>query len=63
MKSFLKKDKRNVIHFWYYSSKAEWPRHKLVDDQVKAANNVLTLSSRNYFLFSRKKEYNNICKE
>jgi len=63
MKFFLEKDKRNVIHFWYYPSKAEWPRHKLVDDQVKAANNVLTLPSRNSFLFSRKKKCNNICKE
>jgi len=24
---YLKKDDRNKIHFWYYPSKAKWPRH------------------------------------
>jgi len=27
IKTFLSKDSRNKIHFWYYFSKAEWPRH------------------------------------
>jgi len=62
-KSFLDKDKRNTIYFWYCPSKTEWPRHKLVNDQVKAAVNTPTLSNRCSYLFSKKKEYNNILKE
>jgi len=63
IKTFLEKDRRNAIHFWYCSSKAEWPRHKLVNDQVKAAIDAPTLPSRNSFLFSKKKEYDDILKE
>jgi len=63
LQSFLGKDKRNAIHFWYCPSKVEWPRHKLVDDQVKAANDTPTLPSRNSFLFSRKKECDDTLKE
>jgi len=32
IKTFLSKDGRNKIHFWYCSSKAEWSKHQLVDD-------------------------------
>jgi len=32
IKSFLSKDSRNKIHFWYCPSKAKWLRHKLIDD-------------------------------
>jgi len=38
VKTFLSKDGRNKICFWYCPSRAEWPRHKLVDDQVKASS-------------------------
>jgi len=38
-------------------------RHKLVDDQVKATASTPTLPSKNSFLFSRKKECDNILKE
>jgi len=62
-KTFLNKDGKNKIHFWYYPSKAEWPRYKLVDDQVKANTCNPTLSSKKSYLFSKKKKYNNIfCK-
>jgi len=60
IKSFFSKDKRNKIHFWYCPSKAEWPRHKLVNDQVKANACVPTFSSKDSHLFSQKKEYDNI---
>ena len=32
IETFLSKDGRNKIHFWFCPSKAKWPRHKLVDD-------------------------------
>jgi len=32
VKTFLSKSGRNKIHFWYCPSRAEWPKHKLVDD-------------------------------
>ena len=38
-------------------------RHKLVDDQVKATDNTLILPSRNSYLFSKKKKYDDIIKE
>jgi len=60
IKTFLSKDGRNKIHFWYCPSKAEWPRHKLVDDQVKASSCNPTFPSKESHLFSRKKECNNI---
>ena len=56
IKLFLGRDRQNIIYFWYCPSKAKWPRHKLVDNQVKAVNDTLTFSSKNTFLFSRKKE-------
>jgi len=63
IKTFLSKDGRNKICFWYCPSKAKWPRHKLVDDQVKASSCALIFPSKESYLFSRKKEYNNIlCK-
>jgi len=63
IKSFFSKDSRNKIHFWYCSSKAEWPRHKLIDDQVKANAYVPTFPSKDLHLFSKKKKCNNIlCK-
>jgi len=60
IKTFLSKDGRNKIHFWYCPSKAEWPRHKLVDDQVKASSCAPTFPSKESHLFSRKKECDNI---
>jgi len=45
IKLFLGRDRQKTIYFWYYPSKAEWPRHKLVDDQVKAADNTLTITN------------------
>ena len=62
IKSFLNKDTKNAIHFWYCPSKAEWPRHKLVDNQVKANNIPPMCPSRNSYLFN-KKEYDDILKE
>jgi len=63
MKSFFSRDNRNVIHFWQCSNKTEWPRHKLVDDQVKAAKNRPIYPSRNLYQFNRKKECNDALKE
>jgi len=63
IKSFLSKDNRNAIHFWQCPKKAKWPRHKLVDDQVKTSNDTPTLSSKNSHLFSQKKEVDDILKE
>jgi len=63
IKKFLNKDNHNTMNFWYHSSKAEWPRHKLVDDQVKQASNALTNLSKNSFLFSKKKKYNNLLRK
>jgi len=63
MKSFLEKDRRNSIYFWQYPNKAQWPRHKLVDEQVKVAENLPVHPSRNSFLFSRKKECDDVLKE
>jgi len=60
VKTSLSKDSRNKICFWYCPSKAEWPRHKLVNDQVKANACVPTFSSKDSHLFSQKKEYDNI---
>jgi len=59
VKTFLSKDGRNKIHFWYCPSKAEWPRHKLVDDQVKATSCAPTFPSKESHLFSKKKECDN----
>jgi len=59
VKTFLSKDSRNKIHFWYCPSKAEWPRHKCVDDQVKASSCIPTFLCKKSHLFSKKKEYGN----
>jgi len=60
IKTFLSKDGRNKIYFWYCPSKAEWPRHKLIDDQVKVSICIPTFPSKDSHLFSKKKECNNI---
>jgi len=62
IKSFLSKNNRNAIHFWHCSSKVKWPKHRLIDNQVKAANDTPTLPSKNS-LFSKKKECDNILRE
>jgi len=59
VKTFLSKDGRNKIHFWYCPSRAKWPRHKLVDNQVKASSCAPTFSSKESHLFSKKKECDN----
>jgi len=56
VKTFLRKDSRNKIYFWYCPSKAKWPRYKCVDDQVKASICILTFPSKESYLFSKKKE-------
>jgi len=63
IKFFLSKNNRNAIHFWQCPKKAEWPKHKLVDDQVKTLNDTFTLPNKNLHLFSQKKEVDNILKE
>jgi len=63
IKSFLSKDSRNKIHFLYCPSKAKWPKHKLVNDQVKANACIPTFPSKELHLFSRKKECDNILYE
>ena len=50
VKTFLSKDSRNKIYFWYCPSKAKWPRHKHVDDQVKASTCNPTFPSRVTFI-------------
>jgi len=63
IKSFFNKDSRNKIYFWYCPSKAEWSRHKLVNNQVKANTCFPTFPSKESHLFSQKKECDNIlCK-
>jgi len=59
VKTFLSKDGRNKIHFLYCPSKAEWPRHKHVDNQVKVSAYIPTFPSKESYLFSKKKKYNN----
>ena len=61
--AFLRKDSRNKIHFWYCLSKAKWPRHQLVDDQVKVGKCISTFPSKELYLFNRKKECDNILHE
>jgi len=63
IKSFFSKDSKNKIHFWYCPSKAKWPRHKLIDEQVKANTCVSTFPSKDSYLFSQKKECDNILYE
>jgi len=63
IKTFLSKDGRNKIHFWYCPSKAKWPRHKLIDDQVKASTCISVFPSKESYLFSKKKKCDNILYE
>jgi len=55
VKTFLSKNGRNKIHFWYCPSRAEWPKHKLVDDQVKASSCTPIFPSKESYLFSKMK--------
>jgi len=61
--SFFRKDGRNKIQFWFCPSKAKWPKHKLVDDQVKADKCAPIFPSKESYLFNKKKEYDNILSE
>jgi len=61
--SFFRKDGRNKIQFWFCPSKAKWPKHKLVDDQVKANNCAPIFPSKELHLFNKKKECDNILSE
>jgi len=61
--AFLRKDSRNKIYFWYCPSKAKWPQHQLVDNQVKTGECTLVFPSKELHLFSRKKKCNNILHE
>ena len=54
--SFLDKDSRKAIHFWYCPNKLEWPRHTLVDEEAKSSHSPPTLPEKNSFLLSKKKE-------
>jgi len=58
--SFFRKGGRNKIQFWFCPSKAKWPKHQLIDDQVKADNCTPAFPSKELHLFSRKKECDNI---
>jgi len=55
IKTFLSKNGRKKIHFWYCPSKAKWPRHKLVDDQVKASSCAPTFPARNLIYSAKRK--------
>ena len=61
--SFFRKDGRNKIQFWFCPSKAKWPKHKLVDDQVKADKCAPIFPSKESHLFNKKKECDNILSE
>ena len=61
--SFFRKDGRNKIQFWFCPSKAKWPKHKLVDDQVKADKCAPIFPSKESYLFNKKKECDNILSE
>jgi len=60
---FFRKDDRNKIQFWFCPSKAKWPKHKLVNDQVKADKCAPIFLSKESHLFNKKKECNNILSE
>jgi len=60
---FFRKDGRNKIEFWFCPSKAKWPKHKLIDDQIKASNCAPIFPSKELYLFSKKKECDNILSE
>ena len=61
--SFFRKDNRNKIQFWFCPSKAKWPKHKLIDNQVKADNCTSIFPSKELHLFNKKKECDNILHE
>jgi len=61
--SFFRKDGRNKIQFWFCPSKAKWPKHKLVNDQIKANNYTPIFPSKESDLFNKKKECDNILSE
>ena len=61
--SFFRKDGRNKIQFWFCPSKAKWPKHKLVDDQVKADKCAPIFPSKESYLFNKKKKCDNILSE
>ena len=61
--SFFKRDGRNKIQFQFCPSKAKWPKHQLIDDQVKADNCTLVFPSKESYLFSQKKECDSILHE
>jgi len=61
--SFFRKDGRNKIQFWFCFSKTKWPKHKLVDDQVKADKCAPIFPSKESYLFNKKKECDNILSE
>jgi len=61
--SFFRKDSRNKIQFWFCPSKAKWPKHKLIDNQVKADNYTPIFPSKELHLFNKKKECDNILHE
>jgi len=46
IKSFLSKNNRNAIYFWHCPSKVKWPKHRLINDQVKATDNTPTLPNK-----------------
>jgi len=61
--SFFRKGSRNKIQFWFCPSKAKWPKHKLVNDQVKADNHAPIFPRKESHLFNKKKKCNNILHE
>jgi len=61
--SLFQKDGRNKIQFWFCPSKAKWPKHKLVDNQVKADKCAPIFPSKESHLFNKKKECDNILSE
>jgi len=63
IKEFLCKDSRNSIQFWHCPNKAEWPRHQLVDKIAKESHTQPSFPCKNSFLFSRKKECDDLIQE
>jgi len=59
---FLKRDLCNSIHFWYSPSKAKWSKQAFVNEEVKATHQLPTLPSKNSFLFSKKKDKEQVLK-
>ena len=61
--SYLNNDLHNSIHIWYCPSKAKWSKHAIVDELVKEDSNIPVLPSKDLYLFSKKKECDNLLKE